>query len=369
MDPKAGTYSDHSLFCLLGFNVFEFQNRLMINRVLAAGNLKLPSGPVMVEQLFGFEAPDAHSKVDSHHDRSATKWRADWVLLARASDALMPVSASARALFWRWIRYTHGGHPKILAELEARDGLPTELVVLRPDIQLDTVSLHLDRVESVPTAPYSLTGLRRKFDDQGPGAILKSLGADFREQQQGRIEQALKDRDALLAAGKPLDAFLAHSVYFLSSGDQGEAWLGAHRDALASDAHAATLFEALSPKNPPDDKAARSIERLKASATSPYAFVLDIYLGNAKTAAHEDGVPNLLAALTHNPYVTGAWFGLGQLLFGNYRADEAWDCWDFARTLEMAAPAPLSDPLTRPPSPLRNAPDAFAVDEVTHVIV
>lgn len=90
----ADTYSDHSLFCLLGFSVLEFQNRLMINRVLAAGNLKLPSGPVMVEQLFGFEAPDAHSKVDSHHDRSATEWRADRVLLARASDALMPAEQS-----------------------------------------------------------------------------------------------------------------------------------------------------------------------------------------------------------------------------------------------------------------------------------
>ena len=94
VDPKAGAYSDHSLFCLLGFSVLEFQNRLMINRVLAAGNLKLPSGPVMVEQLFGFEAPDAHSKVDSHHDRSATEWRADRVLLARASDALMPAEQS-----------------------------------------------------------------------------------------------------------------------------------------------------------------------------------------------------------------------------------------------------------------------------------
>jgi hypothetical protein len=345
IDLAARTYQEHSLYHMLGFAVLEFQNRLMLSEVMSKAKVGQPGGAALVEQLFAFTDSDSHTKIDVRHHKEATEFLVDKTLLVRASDALTALPAEEQRSYWKWFRYILGGHPQIDSVLEQKSGISTDLQIRRPNVIVDTVSLHIQSSEVLKDLPYTTDGYTQAFYGKEIGQILKGVGDDARLQQDTRVRQALKDRDQLIGEGKALEAFLANSVYLLSTGDQDPSWLGSHREALIASEDASALFGALGAKSKDEREAAVSaIETLKAHMNSPYAYVLDIYLGNSKSAARQDGRPNLIAALKANPYVTGAWFDLGGLLFGSYEAADAWDCWDFARSL-------------RPDHPFRKMPD------------
>jgi hypothetical protein len=353
IDLAAKTYQEHSLYHLLGFNVLEFPNRLMIMHALTQARLKQVGGPAMVEQLFSFTDPDSHTKIDAKHQKDGTDFLVDKTLLVRASDALTPIPPEDLKSYWKWFRYLRGGHPQIDSALEQKSGVPTDLHVLRPNWSLDTIDMHIESAQSVPDAPYSIEGFARHVDDKGPGTILKGLGSDARAQQDAILDLARKDRDLLMGDGKVLEAFLANSVGMLSTGAQDTAWFSSHHDSISGSTDAMTLFKALGAKSKEEGKAAVStIEELKSRTTSSYGYMLDIYLGDAKTVAGQDGRPDLLAALQVNPYVTGAWFDLGSKYFSSFHSAEAWDCWDFARSLQ-------------PEHPFRDGPDGIEKRLVT----
>jgi hypothetical protein len=122
-----------------------------------------------------------------------------------------------------------------------------------------------------------------------------------------------------------------------------------------ADPFAKETMIAVANKAPDDEGFLKMIKQLDAAKEKApdYAYLLDIYKANHAGSyldAHEK-VPGgditsvkqvrekLVAAITINPWLTGAYFDLAPTYFRNYDTQQAWDIWDQALRISPANPA------------------------------
>jgi tetratricopeptide (TPR) repeat protein len=69
-------------------------------------------------------------------------------------------------------------------------------------------------------------------------------------------------------------------------------------------------------------------------------YMLDVFQGNILLGLRDGkaGAEHLLAALSINPYLLGAWKDLGGHYYQSFQTDKAWDCWDAARRVNPQHP-------------------------------
>jgi hypothetical protein len=341
LDLKGKTYEDYSLYSDIGFRVLEFQNRLMLGKMLRSA--KVPAAAmdsVLVENLFSLVDDKSANEVTRHKSGRDT-------VVESASHELLRVSDAARALpqgyqneYWRFVRYSAGGHPKALAMLADTAGVPERLSVVLTNLKVETRTLTLQSITSAPDAPYSLEGFALVMPDREPFKTLQAVGSDAPAQLALRVSAALKQRDLALTGGRYLEAMLANDEAMLSTGDGNREWLISARDRLVSDAATKQLIGALSPHDEASAKlAAEELHKLRESAGN-YVDVIDIFEGNTLLTLKQgaDGQALLLAALALDPYIAGAWHDLGDFYYRSFRMQEAWACLDVARRIAPSDP-------------------------------
>ena len=342
LDLKNKTFEDSSLYSQLGFRAMELQNRLYVNSVLGAAKVATPAqAPALAEHLLSLTAPEQNTVIETAHANGTTAYRWKDKELLSVSDQTQPLAAGYQPDYWRYLRYAIGGHPKIYADLENRSGVPEVVQALQPDGGEKLITLRLTGVTNPPDAPYSLDGFTRAAPKREPYVTLQKIGRDGTDSLATRAAAAKRDRDTAAAAGKMLDAALAHFTYALSTGDQGRDWLMQMRAKVQADADASVLAASLSVKNAADaEKALKALGALRAKSQSQYAYLLDVFAANHQSALrHATEARQLfLTALAANPYLTGAWFDLGKLYYSTYETDAAWACWDAARALSPDHP-------------------------------
>lgn len=337
VDLKQKTFEESSLFSVLGFRAMELENRLHIGSVLDSAKVASDAqAPALAEHLLSLTAPDADTVIETVHANGTTTYRWKTKDLLSVSDATRPLADGYQPEYWRYLRYAIGGHPKIYADLDKRSGVPEVLRALQPDGAEKSITLHLTGVTNPPDAPYSLDGYTRAAPKREPYVSLQKIGPDATAALAARAEAAKRDRDTAAASGKMLDAALAHFAYALTTGDSGRDWLAQTREQAQADADATALASALSAKNAEEaDKAIRILGALRTKTQSPYAYLLDVFAANHHFAMRHltEARQLFLSALAANPYLTSAWFDLGEIYYHMSQTEAAWACWDAARAL------------------------------------
>jgi tetratricopeptide (TPR) repeat protein len=262
--------------------------------------------------------------------------------LMSVSDEIRPLPEGYQSAYLRWMRYGFGGHPKIYGELGKRAGVPASVRILKAEPPPgQPITLRVTNIATGPDAPYSLAGFTHVEPDKQPYKVLELFPADRKTAFAARVAAAKKDRDDAVAEGRMLDAALAHFAYSLASGDTSGDWFAQTRDQVAADTDTRLLVASLSAKDAEQASAAvKALQGLRAKDTSPYAYMLDLFAANHEMALKHPAEAERLftAALASNPYLTGAWFDLAKLYYGTFHVQEAWACWDAARSINPAHP-------------------------------
>jgi hypothetical protein len=338
LDKSRKAYEEVSLYTVIGFDVVEFANRMMLAKVLAAAKMKdNPMAPALTEHLMSLSDPANATVIDRNAkgDEIAYSWNGQ--PLMTVSQRTREVSPAILNQYTRFLRYSTGGHPQILAAIGRGNGVPERLTVVRSNMGVETRTLTLQTIEERPDAPFSLEGYTRQMPDGEPYTILKRLSASPGADLEARVGVLRHEREAEAADGRLFDAMLANFAAMLSTGDQSEAatWVMAHHDQIDGNAEIQSLTRSLEPN---DEASARTavdtLEKLRQSAGS-HAYVLNIFEGNIRFGLHESAkaVDLFVAALAADPTITSAWVDLGGFYYGEFRADAAWACWDAARSL------------------------------------
>lgn len=336
------TYESSSLYTVLAFNSMEMQNRMQVAAMLNAAKVTNASQePALIEHLFSMTADGQDTVIDSAQAKGATAYSWKGKELLSISDKMRPLPADYQAEYWRWLRYAIGGHPKVYSEMEKRSGVAELIRTLRPGVADQVITLRLTNITNAADAPYSLAGFTRTDPKREPYLAIQKIGTDGPAGLAARSEAAKRDRDAATEQGRILDAALAHFAYALATGDNSRDWLMQTRDKLKTDPDAGIFAASLSVKNAEEaDQAVKNLSALRARTRSPYAYLLEVFAANHELSLKHttDAEKLFLAALSSNPYLTGAWLDLGKLYYGTFKTQDAWACWDAARSINPNHP-------------------------------
>ena len=332
------TFEERNLYSVPGSITSEFQNRLTLGGALNAAKVDqdVLSEPALLEHLFSLTAPDLKTVVDRSHANGTSifRWK-DKELLA-VSDEGRPIPEGYAKSYWLWMRYHLGGHPKIYPELEKSPLVPNTLQVIRTNFGVETATLRLKSL-AADAAPLDTTeGYAAKTPAGEPYVSLQRLAGREANALELWSAKAQRDRDEAYSEGRSLDAMIIHMAYTMGSGDRNPVWLTAARDRLAADPLASAFVAALSVQNRDQmENAVKTFDGLRNRAHTPYSYVIDVFLANDLSALgqREAAEKLLLGTLTRNVLLTGAWYDLAKLYYYEFRAPEAWACWDAARLL------------------------------------
>jgi hypothetical protein len=339
--PKK-TYQEVSLYTVIGFDVEEFANRMMLGRSLAAakihGNLMAPA---LTEHLMSLSDKASATVIDRANKDSDTIYSWNGQTLMTVSQKTRELSPAVLQQYLRFLRYSTGGHPQILAAIEKGGGVAERLTVVRSNMNIETRTLVLRSIDDRPD-DFSLEGYTREAPQGEPYVTLKRLPASAAVDLEAHARALRQERDAAAAAGRLLDAMLANFAASLSDGDMGGAgtWIAAHRDELNANTEVQTLTRSLAPRDAASATAAAdALEKLRESA-GPYGYVLNIFEANTRLGLRqgERAISLFLGALASDPTITGAWIDLGTAYYGGFRTDAAWACWDAARSIRPSHP-------------------------------
>jgi hypothetical protein len=340
--PKR-TYQEVSLYTVIGFDVEEFANRMMLGRSLAAakiqGNLMAPA---LTEHLMSLGDKASATVIDRANKDSDTIYSWSGQTLMIVSHKTREVSAAVLQQYLRFLRYSTGGHPQILAAIEKGGAVPERLTVVRSNMNIETRTLVLRSIDDDRPDAFTLEGYTRESPQGEPYVTLKRLPASAAVDLEAHARALRQERDAAAAAGHLLDAMLANFAASLSDGDMGGAggWIAAHRDELNANTEVQTLTRSLAPRDAASAAAAAdALEQLRESA-GPHGYVLNIFEANTRLGLRQGdrAISLFLSALAGDPTITGAWIDLGTAYYRGFRADAAWACWDAARSIRPSHP-------------------------------
>ncbi len=343
------SYEDYSLYSDIGFRVLEFYNRLMLGKVLESVKTRPAAmDTALIEQQFSLVEDNSQTAIGRKKIGGNTQFLWQNQLLLTVSDAMHPLPAEYRREFWRFIRYYAGGHPQALSALSALEGVPDKMSFVLADLKTETRTLTLQGIATPVDVPYSLDGFRLVMPDREPYRTLATVAVDDAPARLNvRVAAALADRDIAYSQGRYLDAMLAQEEATLSTGDSYLHWLQQARDRLRSDAPTQRLIKALGARDASAAQQAAEDFHALREAKPQYVDVLDIFEGNALLTLKqgEQGERQLLAALSTDPYIAGAWHDLGDYYYRSFRMQDAWGCMDVARRIAPQNPVlrPIDD--------------------------
>jgi hypothetical protein len=247
--------------------------------------------------------------------------------------------ASLVERFARWLRYTEGGHPLILQRLASAGRIPREIRFYgrTMDPPGRTVTLRVERADTVPESALSLDGHRRSVRTEGTAPIdafleRVTLGEvpDPEEVLARRKAEAL----AALEAGRLLECALTLLELTLETEAVPPDLGGFLRQT--PDAQVRRLLAAMSPPQSEAESRARIATFLELrEPAGPRAHVLMTFESGCRLGLGEDAAAFelLVAALQVNPFLALAYKDAGDRCAREYDMRRAWACWEAARKI------------------------------------
>jgi hypothetical protein len=374
IDARSGTFTNLSLYAVVGFRAIELPNRLGMRKVLGStltAEQKQKLGNTLdlfwIETELGLRAKgESRPVIDQRNDGGVLTFGYggdEWVRFVPSDQAVPPAFAGA---YMRWLHHFAPLHPDIVEVIGKTGVLPRELTLHR--IAFDKRVPETLRLVSArgTEADYRLPPtLKPQVIDRAAtdpdGKLMASLVPVMLEAVAGRHRPGPPAQPALLTATQAAirdgQGFRAALLFIEASHIFGPTALAcppnapagaacvqpaAFRDVVQKDARAGTLLGGFGAVGKEPRKAVDVWTSLKRDDVTN-GYVIDISIANALSATlgstqGENEVAaetrrRFQAAIRGNPYVASYYDDLGDHFARKFQTPLAWLCFDLARAL------------------------------------
>lgn len=339
LDTRARTVADYSLFDVVGFRELELRNREGLDKALAAIKTGQKLAGLVEHQHELSVQRGAGSPISQRLDGQDKVYFSDDATLLRRSSQSTAVSGADADRFAKFLRYTFGGHPAILADLEKERRIPARLVyTFHPAWGTGTVDVTVSTPREVDApAVFSLAGYSPKPLDNAGNQLDTLVDRASTAQAPPAADDQRRAREAMLAAfngRRPFEAFLWMMELQLG-GAALPALSAEQKGQLQADPAVRRLSQALAVKDQDGLRQALGTLQWLRTQTQPKRYLLKLFEANdramlgdypAARAMYED-------VLQANPALAGAYKDIGDFYFRTFDTAHAWRCWDIGRRL------------------------------------
>ncbi len=354
-------YGTQSLLALVAYRNDELINRFMLGKIMSSAKLKKPGDSENLfdkfysEAMLGVNNPKFSSNYKAAlrklTDRDIYEYNGQTVTTVKDSSA--GLSGQQALQFNRYLANTTMIHPTIRRQLSSRGKVPQELSwyienapVGRTRVTLkllkyspDSYKMNLSDLSEAPSNSPLLSPLYVKLKEAGYKRPVNS-----QEMSVNKFKQFVQKKSYL-------DALLTLSEYGMETGEHQIYLLQSISKQMQSDADSQKLAKGCrAPEN--EEEARASLAALDSIDRKKYekSYLLDIFRANLikDLAAHGaekintsgERKPELafVSALKVNPFITGAYYDLGEYLRTLFKHTEAWECFKIARKLKPGHP-------------------------------
>lgn len=354
-------YESRSLFAMVAYRNDELINRFMLGKLMRVAKFKkLSDGETPFDKFYSEAMLGVSNPSYSSNYKAALRKLADRDIYEYNGQTVTAVKDSTTALsgeqalqFNRFLANTTMIHPAIRRQLGSRGKVPQELswYVENTPLSKNRVTLKLIKY-SPDNYKISLADLSEESSNSrllSPLYLkLKERGykrpADSQETSVSKFKQFVQKKNYL-------DALLTLTEYGLETGEHQIYLLQSISKQMQADADSQKLAKGCrAPEN--EEEARASLAALDSIDRKKYekAYLIDIFRANLikDLAAHGaqkinttgEKKPELafVSALKVNPFITGAYYDLGDYLRTLFKHSEAWECFKIARKLKPGHP-------------------------------
>lgn len=341
LDDARHGYVDYSLYDVAGGRGAELANRKQLATAMAAAGIRdampdaLAQAHVLAVTQASMPSPVASS--------DGTVWAdAGGSPMARRGPVLLEAGADDVRAYAQLLRYTVGGHPKILAALAAGEGIPQQVVFsFRHAWGESTSTVTVKSMQPLASAPaFELSGWTPRSPagaspldellDRAAALDVDAIEA-ARRRMQAQAGEAWR-------AGRVFEAYLGTLEFHLMSGLPMERFTPQQLEQVRADGSVQRLNRILSARS--KEQVAQAMGQFAElhQPAGPKAHVLKIFEANNRAQLGEpDAALRLFTeVLQANPALAGAYKDLGDVFFMRYDAARAWRCWDAGRRMAPA---------------------------------
>ncbi|SIP95731.1 hypothetical protein SAMN05880566_101238 [Janthinobacterium sp. TND4EL3] len=342
IDTAASTYDTYSLFDVAGSRAAELGHRQGIAGMLKASGLdQHATARVYEEQALSVLDNKRRGPLLPQVLDGAVLWSIDGQPLLRLEIAGSPVSGDEARAFAQWLRYTWGGHPAVLKMLADGKRIPAAFTLHHQQIA-GKVARHfrISAMTAGAPATYALSAYRpRPLAADAPVLERVLAQAALLPPLEPGAHPALRaEAEKLFAAEQPFDAFLTMLEDHFSTGALVEKLTPPQQLAMQACQSIHDLTRALLAKDKEGLQAALATVQGLRQQYGLAQPVLALFEGNlhAKLGQWQAAKALYLQVLQAKPHMAAAYQDLGDALYAQFDAPNAWRSWDAGRAMAPA---------------------------------
>ena len=342
IDMAASTYDTYSLFDVAGSRAAELHHRQGIAGMLKLSGLEQhATPPVYEEQALSVPDNKRRGPLLPQVLDGAVLWSLDGQPLLRLDIAGSPVSGDDATAFAQYLRYTWGGHPAVLTMLADGKRIPAAFTLHHQQIA-GKVARHfrISAMTAGAPATYSLAAYRPRPLAADAPALERVLAQAARLPPLGpeapQAHLALRaEAERLFAAEKPFEAFLSMLEDHFSTGALVDKLSPQQQLAVQACQPIHDLTRALLAKDKEGIQAALATVQGLRQQHGLEQPVLALFEGNlrAKLGQRQAAMALYLQVLQAKPHMAAAYQDLGDALYAQFDAPNAWRSWDAGRAM------------------------------------
>ena len=339
IDTAASTYDTYSLFDVAGSRAAELHHRQGIAGMLKVSGLEQhATPPVYEEQALSVLDNKRRGPLLPQVLDGAVLWSLDEQPLLRLDIAGSPVSGDDAAAFAQYVRYTWGGHPLVLKMLADGKRIPAAFTLHHQQIA-GKVARHfrISAMTAGAPATYSLAAYRPRPLAADAPVLERVLAQAARLPPLGpEAHPALRaEAERLFAAEKPFEAFLSMLEDHFSTGALVDKLSPQQQLAMQACQPIHDLTRALLAKDKEGIQAALATVQGLRQQHGLEQPVLALFEGNlrAKLGQRQAAMALYLQVLQAKPHMAAAYQDLGDALYAQFDAPNAWRSWDAGRAM------------------------------------
>lgn len=335
-----GQYTASSLFSEIGFRIYEFRSRTILQEALdASGVNQTPLDHVLIEHLFSLDI-DNPTQIKTKNRKRKTTFLHRNKRLFQCSREGFPLNEKEMERFLLFLRYRYGLHPRILEELEKGNQIPKSMSIHRYYLGVEKYRLSTISVESTideskkNIAKVILPENHRVFELCS--AVIEKSQDDYTRACTTFLQKAVQEAEK----ENHLDSMVLFLKYRLATGEEMPSEFLEFEERLNEDKDVILLNSSIDPHSKEAaELAVENLERLEGKMREGRSVLL-VLRANILAAfgKHAEAIDLFLEALTMEPMLAGAWKDLGDIYYVQYDTRHAWACWDTGRYLNRYHP-------------------------------
>jgi hypothetical protein len=342
------TYLNESLYSTAGFRVLEFQSRESQRKAIASAAIAATLPSTLDSEHTLSLVMGGTAQISGRRENGKVIFSDGTREMAHWSEEGIDASPSDVAGFVQFLRYTEGGHPQILAELQSRHSVPSEISLsFNQPFGVTTKHLWVTGGKPVEWNADYLAGL--KPESTAANSIDTMLDQGTRLNHDDALAAQRKNREVAaqaIADKRLLDVLLGTVEYRLITGETSPPLGSEMIEAINHDLPCKRFEVAIRAKTKAElDAAVKTLVELRANSTSGLDM-LRLYEADARMHVGDNTALQLYGeVLQANPAIATAYKDLGDLFILKYDTQRAWRAWDIGRQLAPKLPefGPVND--------------------------